>query len=159
MSAGERALIPALCSSVCVVQADCGLSQKKHRFFKFSNAPTECATTSLAQSFLHAADAHRHLQHPLMACGLLACSQRRTALGARAGCAPAELSEELAEQDALAAHAAGCELPGELCSAAPGQPGHEHGAVAWVPAPCAHEALRPAEDRALDGLLRFAWRG
>lgn len=68
-------------------------------------------------------------------------------------------SEELAEQDALAAHAFGGQLLGELRSCPAGQAGHEHGAVAGVPAHCTHQALRPLKDCAPNGFLRVACMG
>ena len=135
---------------------------------------------ALTHCLLHAADARRHPQHPLTARGLPACSAAE--LWAHAAAAPQRRrqnrrcqkscqhkycqmschdrrrSEELAEQNALAAHAVGGQLLGELRGCPAGQAGHEHSAVAWVPAHRSHQALRPLKDCTPNGLLRFPWR-
>ena len=74
-------------------------------------------------------------------------------------CQSRRQSEELAEKDALATNAVGGQLLGELHGCPAGQAGHEHGAVAGVPAHRTHQALGPLKDCAPNGLLHLAWRG
>lgn len=81
----ERACYQHLAAQYIQFQLTVARLNKSTSLFKSYNALQQCAAIlalALVQSLLHAADAHRHMQHPLTTSGLPACSRRPTALGA-----------------------------------------------------------------------------